>query len=296
MMAHFHSSLRTVLRGAARPKQSRPLSRKSGRTRQLVNDGLLADAAAHYLTYPVQPLSYGTVRDFCDSFDRLQPLATSSGDLKDLQRPWALKALISELGQRRGRLLEIGAGEPIVADLLRRLGHEVWIVDPYDGSGNGPREFERFRSKYGGLHFVRDQFTDETVGLEPASFDCIYSISVLEHVPHTELARVMAGIRLFLKPNGTSLHVVDHVHRGRDDTKHMTGLRLMTGFLGLPQQELDRMLAVMADDTDTYYLSAESHNRWRAGVPYDEFPMRVCVSIQFYCPASGMVVEREALR
>ena len=31
---------------------------------------------------------------------------------------------------------------------------------------------------------------------------------------------------------------------------------------------------------DTYYLSAESHNRWRNGVPYDEFPMRVCVSIQ----------------
>ena len=69
-------------------------------------------------------------RDYCDSFDHLQPLATLNGDLKDLQRPWMLKAVLGAARGRRGRLLEIGAGEPFVADLLRRLGHEVWIVDP----------------------------------------------------------------------------------------------------------------------------------------------------------------------
>jgi hypothetical protein len=41
----------------------------------------------------------------------------------------------------------------------------------------------------------------------------------------------------------------------------------------------------MTADTETYYLSAESHNRWRGNVPYREFPMRVCVSIQFISAA-----------
>jgi hypothetical protein len=44
----------------------------------------------------------------------------------------------------------------------------------------------------------------------------------------------------------------------------------------------------MEDDTETYYLSAESHNRWRDGVAYDQFPMRVCVSIQIVADASHL--------
>ena len=34
------------------------------------------------------------------------------------------------------------------------------------------------------------------------------------------------------------------------------------------------------NENEAYFLSAESHNRWRGAVPYDEFPMRRCVSIQ----------------
>ena len=84
------------------------------------------------------------MRDFCDSFDHLHPIATANGDLKDNQRPWALKAILSVIPPG-SRVLEIGAGEPFIADILDRLGYEVWIVDPYDGTGNGPREYERFR-------------------------------------------------------------------------------------------------------------------------------------------------------
>ena len=47
------------------------------------------------------------------------------------------------------------------------------------------------------------------------------------------------------------------------------------------------MLASLADDPETYFLSAESHDRWRGGVPYDEFPMRRCVSIQLVIAFEG---------
>jgi hypothetical protein len=44
--------------------------------------------------------------------------------LKDVQRPWMLKAVFGRL-PRGARLLEIGGGDPWVADLLARLGYEV---------------------------------------------------------------------------------------------------------------------------------------------------------------------------
>ncbi len=263
------------------------------KTENLLDAAALAAAAERYSTYPVAPLGYGTVRDYCDSFDHLGPLATMNGDLKDLQRPWMLKAIIARLGARGGargaRLIEIGAGEPFVADLLQRLGHEVWIVDPYDGSGNGPREFRRFRGECRDLKFVREQFSAATRKLKPASFDCVYSISVLEHIPAAALTGVMAGLRRFLKPDGITIHAVDHVHRGNGAAEHLANLRLMMAGLGHSPEDLERTLAATSADIDTYYLSAESHNRWRGGVPYDEFPMRVCVSIQSCSSARSIV-------
>jgi SAM-dependent methyltransferase len=259
------------------------------KTQDLLDDDALGAAAERYRTYDVEPLGYGTVRDFCDSFDHLQALATLNGDLKDLQRPWMLKAVLGTARGRRGRLLEIGAGEPFVADLLQRLGHEVWIVDPYDGSGNGPTEFRRFRSEHRRLRFVRDRFSDTTAELRPGYFDCIYSVSVLEHIPDVGLRAVMAGMKRFLQSDGFSIHAVDHVHRGRGAAEHLANLRLIVSGLGRSTEDLDRTLAEMTADIDTYYLSAESHNRWRGGVPYDDFPMRVCVSIQT-CTAARSIL------
>ena len=63
-----------------------------------VDGAMLAAAAKRYRGYPVAPLGYGTVRDYCDSYDHLRPLATANGDLKDQQRPWMLKAVISRRG------------------------------------------------------------------------------------------------------------------------------------------------------------------------------------------------------
>jgi SAM-dependent methyltransferase len=251
---------------------------------------VLQAAASRYGSYSAEALSYGTVRDYCDSFDHLRPLATLNGDLKDLQRPWALKVLLGLARGRRGRLLEIGAGEPVVADLLARLGHEVWIVDPYDGSGNGPTEYRRYAAQYTRLHFIREQFSDQTPGLKAGTFDCVYSISVLEHVPEQGIPGVLAGMKRFLQPGGFSVHAVDHVHRGRGAEEHLANLRLLTEGWGCAEGQLTATLEAATADTDTYFLSAESHNRWRGGVPYDQFPMRVCISIQSCTTAARLRV------
>jgi SAM-dependent methyltransferase len=232
-----------------------------------------------YATYSTEPLGYATVEDFVDSYEHLRPLASAQGDLKDVQRPWAVKAVLSNV-PRGGRILEIGAGQPFVADLLARCGYDVWVVDPYDGSGNGPVEFEKFRDASPAVTFVRDDFSDGLDVIEPFTFDCVYSISVLEHIDENGLNAVMAGMLRAMKATGVSIHAVDHVLRGNGSGSHLARLGYLMRRHGWSSDVLESVLSKAMDDPETYFLSAESHNRWRGDIPYRDFPMRTCISVQ----------------
>lgn len=224
-------------------------------------------------------LSYGTVRDYCEGFDLYPQLVTYSNDLKDLQRFWMLKAIIAT--QPKGAtLVEIGAGEPLVADLLGRLGYRVIVVDPYEGAGNGPTTADHFKGMYTNVEYVIDWFSPRLAGVRPSSIDCLYSISVVEHIPLDVIGVVVEGMKLFAKPGATSLHAIDFVAGGAGDVYHHQMLRSFATLLGLSSRAVDDMLVAAASDSDTYYLSAEAHNRWRGTVPYDEFPMRRVLSAQ----------------
>ncbi len=243
--------------------------------------------ADRYAGHVVPALSYGTVRDFCDSFDHFGALATVSGDLKDAQRPWMVKAILGSV-PRGGRLIEIGAGQPLVADLLTTLGYDVTVVDPYDGSGNGPREYEYFRKTYPNVRYVRELFNDQTSGLESAAYDAVYSISVLEHIPIDALPGVCAGIHRFLAPgHGRTIHAIDHILLGTNEKYHTEHLGTLIEGLGLARADLSRTLEAARNDVDTYFLSAESHNRWRGSTPYDQFPMRRVISVQLCLPPTA---------
>jgi glycosyltransferase involved in cell wall biosynthesis len=263
------------------PADISPVRDKEIRTRSSSPKGPtpeLEDLTHRYRTYQTASLSYATVQDYCDSYDNIKTLATANGDLKDVQRPWTLKAILSTVPVG-ARILEIGAGEPLVGSMLQRAGYEVWIVDPYDGSGNGPLEYERFRRTYPDLHFMRRRF-DDGLRAPEGIFDCIYSISVLEHIPRSSLLGVFAGLKKFLKSTGVCIHAIDHVHRGSGADEHLRNLQTVLGAFGFAEGDLPCLLARMSRDTETYYLSAEAHNRWRGSLSYPEFPMRICVSIQ----------------
>jgi glycosyltransferase involved in cell wall biosynthesis len=229
-------------------------------------------------------LSYGTVRDYVDSTEHLPLLATASCDLKDVQRPWVLKAILGSV-EPGSRLLEIGAGEPIVAELLARVGYDVTVVDPYDGRDRGPTNLESIRAASPHVRIVQGLFPDD-VG-EDERFDCIYSISVLEHLPAGAIDRLGGDITRFAQSGGRTIHAIDHVLRGAGDAEHLARLRRIAVSFGIAEHELDELLAALADDPETYFLSAESHNQWRGSARYDDFPMRRCVSIQLCIPIEG---------
>jgi len=236
--------------------------------------------------YSVTDLGYGTVRDYCDSCDHVPLLSNYQGDLKDFQRPWTVKAVLGTC-QPGAKLLEIGAGEPMVAQMLAELGYQVSVIDPYDGSTGGPTDFEEFRRLYTNVNILRNVFPSGLAQRERGTFDCIYSISVLEHFDGPALAEVFEGIRVFLKPRGVSLHSFDYVSEGKDAGAHS---RKAAGILnqqmslsdgadpdaGHEFAELERKLR---DDLETLYLSASGHNLWRGRTPYDQFPFRRVASI-----------------
>ena len=172
---------------------------------------------------PSGGLFSGTVRDFCDSADHLPFLSSLQGDLKDLQRPAALKLIVGLLPPGTS-LLEIGAGEPYVAHVLSLLGYKVTVVDPYDGSGRGPTEFGYYAGKYPHVTIIRSLFSKDLPEIPANSFDCIYSISVLEHIHPPALSDVFAGIGQYLKPDGHSLHLIDHVLEGDGADSHLRHL------------------------------------------------------------------------
>jgi len=257
------------------------------KTAPLFSDARLQELTVRYKDYSIQPVSYATVKDFCDSFDHLRPFAVLSGDLKDVQRTWTIKTLLAIL-PKSARILEIGAGEPWVCDFIARLGYEVWICDPYDGTGNGPVDYERYRLECPNIRFVRAFFNPVALDVLEQYFDVIFSISVLEHVPIDDLEEVFKGIRKYLKPSGYSIHSVDHVHKGAAAYEHLQVLRRINSMSGNTDEDLDAIIRALSDDIETYYLSAEGHNLWRGGVAYEKFPMRVCVSIHF-CSSSGKI-------
>jgi SAM-dependent methyltransferase len=235
-------------------------------------------------TEPPGGTSYATVRDYCESMDQLPQITGIDGDLKNVQRPWAVKAI---LGQVRppARVLEFGGGEPIVSGLLAELGYETTLVDPYDGFGKGPTAYESFVRQFPHVRIMREYFRPSLPGIVPQSFDAILSVSVLEHLDDDLLTRCFDAIAEFLRPGGASIHCFDFIVQGTGDAPNFIQAqkilaeqnRVTNGRDETPFAELvDRLRA----DVETFFLAPQGHHQWRGGRPYPEFPFRRVVSIQ----------------
>ena len=264
--------------------------RRPHKTDAWFSDGQLANIALTYLgRFRTLPLSYATFRDLRDSLDYFHPIATASGDLKDSRRPWVLRAILSVVPPC-SRVLEIGGGEPYIADILDRLGYEVWIVVPFDGTTNGQLDNERFRTEYPGLRFVRGFFGEQVLPAPPGGFDCIYSTSVLGHLPAKSLEEVFAGMKKYLRPSGWSIHAFDHAHKGNGADEHYTKLKSIVRWAGFEEIELAQVIARMHSDPEAHYFLPENRNRRRGSLPYDEIRTPVCVSIQMVSRAVHLCV------
>lgn len=247
--------------------------------------GAAEDIVARYAGIRSTPeTSYATVRDYCDSVDHLPENTGLDGDLKNVQRPWAAKSIL-QCVRPPARLLEIGGGEPLLSEFLCELGYDATLIDPYDGSGNGPTDYERYRERFPQVKIVRALFTPSIRELASQSFDIVFSVSVLEHLLGEALRSCFEAVGEFLRPGGASIHCFDFILQGIGDAHDLENAsQILAGQSRLTEErsvpELPAFLEKLKADVDTFYLSPQGHHHWRAGRPYDEFPFRKVVSLQ----------------
>ncbi|MCA0319479.1 MAG: class I SAM-dependent methyltransferase [Proteobacteria bacterium] len=101
-----------------------------------------------------------------------------------------------------GRVLEFGSYFGGLSLMLARAGREVTAVDAYgEYSPALDRHVALMRAE--GIDVVDfDRIGYDLAGLEPASFDAVCCMSVIEHVPHTPRL-LLEAIDRVLKPGGT---------------------------------------------------------------------------------------------
>lgn len=112
------------------------------------------------------------------------------------KEPWKLRErerfLDLLLREGGGRLLEVGAGTGQDALFFQEHGLQVVCTDL------SPAMVDRCREK--GLDARLADFV--SLDFPPASFDAAYAFNCLLHVPSSALDRVLAGIRLLVRPGG----------------------------------------------------------------------------------------------
>jgi SAM-dependent methyltransferase len=117
---------------------------------------------------------------------------------------------------RRGRALDIGAGEGRNALFLASLGLDVLAVDQSDVGMRKTQELAKER----GLSLATRAVDLSDFAAEPGSFDVVTSIFV--HLPAELRGRVHAGVRSWLRPRGVYVleaYAPDQVSRGTGGPK-----------------------------------------------------------------------------
>jgi SAM-dependent methyltransferase len=137
-------------------------------------------------------LRYDTVvRDLRTSYD-----AAAAGRDAKAREQFKLDERAAFLDRLRAveadTLLEIGAGTGQDSVFFRDEGMRVVAVDL------SPAMVERCRAK--GLEAYARDFLH--LGFAPESFDAVYALNCLLHVPNADLADVLLAVRTVLKPGG----------------------------------------------------------------------------------------------
>jgi SAM-dependent methyltransferase len=161
--------------------------------------------------YSLQQFSWASVYELFEFHEQQLPLA--GWGLKGYSHPWILKYGEFSKGQK---VLDVGGGYSSLAQVIaERYGPQCWVADDF-GVETGEQLWSRWgdreslKQKYPLINYAFERIGDiNSKSFEFGSFDVIYSVSTLEHIPWRSMPAVFDHITMLLKPGGRMLHCVD---------------------------------------------------------------------------------------
>lgn len=170
------------------------------------------------------------------------------------------------------KLLEVGGGNSRIIEALKQQ-YEIWNVDKFEGVGNGPLKI----SDDQGYHLVSAYMGEFSPELPDNYFDCVFSLSTLEHVyPETEetFKNVCDDINRVLKVGGLSLHLFDVVSEKEGvQTNVWTNKLLLYIFQNIETVNQMIPFAEMQKDRDLYVMSEAAYNMMWEPVTHQSYKL-----------------------
>lgn len=150
---------------------------------------------------------------------------------KRWEYPWALE----RAGLKPGaRVLDAGCGDSIFPVYLARCGYRVTAVDRQLDPAVG--DYHQAR-----VHYVRGDLT--ALPLATGSFDAIFCISVIEHLPEDQTAVALEELRRALRPGAPLLLTTDYYEDADAEIWHRSpGLEFRVDWSVFDERRLRRRI------------------------------------------------------
>jgi ubiquinone/menaquinone biosynthesis C-methylase UbiE len=189
---------------------------------------------------------------------RFDPHADAIPELSNLKvyQDLLIYTFLLENFARGARILEIGGGNSRIIHALKDF-FEFWNLDKLEGIGNGPTEI----GDEAGFRLVRDYIGNFNSSIPDTYFDCVFSISVLEHVQESKdhFERICQDLDRVLKPGAVSVHCLDVVWRHR---YVWTNPILYHLYANEPLINPLIPWSVVVGDSDLYVMSREAYDQF----------------------------------
>jgi len=177
-------------------------------------------------------------------------------DLKTYQDLFIYTFLLKNI-KKGARILEIGGGESRIISSLNET-YEFWNLDKLEGAGHGPKIDKNSLNH----NSIKDYIGAFSKLLPDNYFDCVFSISVVEHFPSDKEnnIRILSDINRILKEGGVSIHCVDAIL--------FKDKLVLPPFVSLAKKEINQIISAtdfrkISSDPNLWTLSKFAYySRW----------------------------------
>jgi SAM-dependent methyltransferase len=184
----------------------------------------LASTSARYISFEVDDLlgtepmfRYATCNDMITLMGKYPEYCREERD-SPRSTVWGLKSMgtlfcVDKIVRLKAeRVLEVGPGWNRHFDRHFGTALDYWMMDEASDIGWDKRSLEKFElsvAERQNTHFVRGYLGGFSKELPDNHFDLVFSISVVEHVPHEQKSNFYKDMFRIVKPGGYIAHSID---------------------------------------------------------------------------------------